>query len=324
MYKPGNHIHLMRYSWIMMGLLLLLACEEVIDLPAREVGGQWVVSGLLSNSDQGNEVKVFRTAAYGQPAEPISSAMVRVIASSGEVFSLRPGAPGHYELQEAARQQALESMADVALTYRPDANEAPELFENVKAAPRIISKQNAYLIQDMMRDVIRRGTGRRALQLGRSDLSGKTGTSNDRRDAWFAGFNAGMSSIVWVGYDDDRPLGPREEGSRTALPIWIDFAREALRGVEERQMPVPEGIVTVRISKSTGCPANTSTDFADVMFESFRIGNVPECKITETLTDPFNIDEEPVTVVPDDPFAVEDEFGTAEVVPETEEEETLF
>ena len=233
-------------------------------------------------------------------------------------------APGHFELQEAARLRALESMADIALTYRPDANEAPELFEHVKAAPRIISEQNAYLIQDMMRDVIRRGTGRRALQLGRSDLSGKTGTSNDRRDAWFAGFNAGMSSIVWVGYDDDRPLGPREEGSRTALPIWIDFAREALRGVKERQMPVPEGIVTVRISKSTGCPANTSTDFADVMFESFRVGNVPECKVTESLTDPFNIDEEPVTDVLADPFAVEDELGTAEVVPETEEEETLF
>ena len=232
--------------------------------------------------------------------------------------------PGYYELQEAAAQRALESMADIALTYRPDANESPELFENVKAAPRIISEQNAYLIQDMMRDVIRRGTGRRALQLGRRDLSGKTGTSNDRRDAWFAGFNAGMSSIVWVGYDDDRPLGPREEGSRTALPIWIDFARNALTGVEERQMPVPEGIVTVRISKSTGCPANTSTDFADVMFESFRVGNVPECKVTETLTDPFNIDEEPVTDVLTDPFAVDDELGTAEVVPETEEEETLF
>lgn len=232
--------------------------------------------------------------------------------------------PGYYELQEAAAQRALESMADIALTYRPDASEAPELYENVKAAPRIISEQNAYLIQDMMRDVIRRGTGRRALQLGRSDLSGKTGTSNDRRDAWFAGFNAGMSSIVWVGYDDDRPLGPREEGSRTALPIWIDFARNALKGVEERQMPVPEGIVTVRISKSTGCPANTSTDFADVMFESFRVGNVPECKVTETLTDPFNIDEEPVTDVLTDPFAVDDELGTAEVVPETEEEETLF
>lgn len=248
------------------------------------------------------------------------------VASVADSFHyLQEGeAPGHYELQEAARQRALESMADVALTYRPDANEAPELFENVKAAPRIISEQNAYLIQDMMRDVIRRGTGRRALQLGRNDLSGKTGTSNDRRDAWFAGFNAGMSSIVWVGYDDDRPLGPREEGSRTALPIWIDFAREALRGVEERQMPVPEGIVTVRISKSTGCPANTSTDFADVMFESFRMGKVPECKVTETLTDPFNIDEEPVTEVPADPFAVDDEFGTAEVVPETEEEETLF
>ena len=121
MYKPGNHIHLMRYSWIMMGLLLLLACEEVIDLPAREVGGQWVVSGLLSNSDQGNEVKVFRTAAYGQPAEPISSAMVRVIASSGEVFSLRPGAPGHYEFDPGFRGTVGES-------YRLEVELAGELM----------------------------------------------------------------------------------------------------------------------------------------------------------------------------------------------------
>ena len=97
-----------------------------------------------------------------------------------------------------------------------------------------------------MRDVVRRGTGRRAMALGRTDLSGKTGTSNDRRDAWFGGFNADLAAIVWVGYDDDLPLGPREEGSRTALPIWIEFARIALKGVPEHQMPMPEGIVSVR------------------------------------------------------------------------------
>ncbi len=271
--------------------------------------------------------------------DPIGSrAYVARIADS--IHYLQEGdEPGYFEKQEAAARQALEQMAESALTYQPDANEAPELFENVKAAPRIISEQNAYLVQDMMRDVIRRGTGRRARQLGRGDLSGKTGTSNDRRDAWFAGFNGGMSSIVWVGYDDDRPLGPREEGSRTALPIWIDFARDALRSVEERRMPVPEGIVTVRISQSSGCPANSTTDFADVMFESFRLGNVPECKVAETLTDPFNIDEEPVTETITDPFSIDeepvtetltdpfsmgDELGTAEVVPETPEEETLF
>lgn len=194
----------------------------------------------------------------------------------------------------------LEQMADVGDTYKPDAKAAPELFKDVKLAPRIISAQNAFLIQDMMRDVIRRGTGIRARQLGRRDLSGKTGTSNDRRDAWFTGFQSDIVAVVWVGYDDSRSLGPREEGSRTALPIWIEFMRRALQGVTENQMAMPKGIVTVRISKSTGCPANSSTDFADVMFEVFREENVPECEFSEDLPDIFNIDNDPVPTV-DDP-----------------------
>ena len=140
---------------------------------------------------------------------------------------------------------ALDGVADIALDYRPDPAEAPELFDGINVAPRAISAQNAYLITDMMRDVIRRGTGRRALTLGRRDLSGKTGTSNDRRDAWFGGFNADLASIVWVGYDNDSPLGPGEEGSRTALPIWIDFSSAAYQGVPEHTLPMPEGIVSV-------------------------------------------------------------------------------
>ena len=137
-----------------------------------------------------------------------------------------------------------------------------------------------------MRDVVRRGTGVRARrELGRSDLSGKTGTSNDRRDAWFGGFNADLTAVVWVGYDDDLPLGPREEGSRTALPIWIEFARIALRNAPEHQMPMPEGIVSVRIDRETGCPARAGQ--SNVTFEVFREGHVPDCARLEEIADPF-------------------------------------
>jgi penicillin-binding protein 1A len=188
---------------------------------------------------------------------------------------------------------SLEQMAEVALSYRPDATAAPELYADVSLAPRVISEQNAYLISDMMRDVILRGTGRRALTLGRMDLSGKTGTSNDRRDAWFGGFNANLSAVVYVGYDNFEPLGPGEEGSRTALPIWIDFMRIALRDAPEHALPMPEGIVSVKISKSTGCPAKASDPAVDTMFEIFMSDNVPQCEMVETQTDPFNTTEVP-------------------------------
>jgi penicillin-binding protein 1A len=180
----------------------------------------------------------------------------------------------------------LEQMADVALDYRPDAAAAPELYANVNAAPRAISAQNAFLIQDLMRDVIRRGTGRRALALGRRDLSGKTGTSNDQRDAWFGGFNGDIASVVWVGYDDDLPLGPGEEGSRTALPIWIEFMRIALQGVPHHEMAMPEGIVSARIDRQTGCPAGVGQ--ANTLFEYFRDGHVPECDNVQDVPNIFN------------------------------------
>ena len=200
------------------------------------------------------------------------------------------------EPDELDETLSFELMADVGETFRPDASLAPELFVDVIAAPRVITAQNAYLIQDMMRDVILRGTGRRARVLERSDLSGKTGTSNDRRDAWFGGFNGDLVSVVWVGYDDDLPLGPGEEGSRTALPVWIEFNRIALRGVPLHQLAVPEGIVSVRISKETGCPASAVDPSYGVMFEVFREGHVPVCEVADVVVDPFNdpgaLDEE--------------------------------
>jgi penicillin-binding protein 1A len=198
----------------------------------------------------------------------------------------------------------LEQMADVVDEFRPDAATAPELYANINAAPRVITAQNAFLIQDLMRDVIRRGTGRRALVLERRDLSGKTGTSNDQRDAWFGGFNSDIVSVVWVGYDDDLPLAPGEEGSRTALPIWIEFMRIALRGAPENQMDMPEGIISVLIDRDTGCPARAGQK--NTIFEYFREGHVPECENTEELPDIFN-----------DPAGADPE-------PAAEEEEPLF
>jgi penicillin-binding protein 1A len=197
-----------------------------------------------------------------------------------------------YDADNGDLPMSLEQMAEVGESYRPDATTAPQLFGDVNLAPRAISEQNAYLIQDMMRDVITRGTGQSAMQLGRSDLSGKTGTSNDQRDAWFAGFNGELSAVVWVGYDNPRPLGPGEQGSRTALPLWIDFMRIALEGTPPSTMPMPEGIVTVRINKTTGCPTSASDSIEDVMFEIFRVGHVPECEYSDDHRDIFNESED--------------------------------
>jgi penicillin-binding protein 1A len=213
-------------------------------------------------------------------------------------------------------EMTLEEMADVALTYRPDAAADPALFENVNAATRAVSEQNVFLVQDMMRDVIQRGTGRRARVLGRSDLSGKTGTSNDARDAWFGGFNADLASIVWVGYDDDLPLARGEEGSRTALPIWIEYTRIALDGVPNHQMAMPEGIVTVLIDRNDGCRARAGQP--DTIFEVFIDGRVPECQMAQDAPDIFND-----TTGVDDIFDVEEALDeNAEEEPE--EEDSLF
>jgi penicillin-binding protein 1A len=219
-----------------------------------------------------------------------------------------------------------DNLDDLDLEYRPDPAEAPELYANVKVAPRAISAQNAFLVSDMMRDVVRRGTGRRAMALGRNDLSGKTGTSNDRRDAWFGGFNADLASIVWVGFDNDSPLGPGEEGSRTALPVWVDFSRIAFEGVPNHVLPMPDGIVSVRIDKETGCPARAGQ--SNAVFEVFEAGRVPECEFADTAPDVFNDSDgmsdlfggtDPET--PADGTAVDPEAAVGEEDEETTEED---
>jgi penicillin-binding protein 1A len=140
-------------------------------------------------------------------------------------------------------------------------------------APRIISAQNAYVMDDMMSDVIKRGTGRRALSLNRADIAGKTGTTNEARDTWFNGFTRNLVATVWVGFDQERPLGEAEEGARTALPIWISFMHDALQGVPEQRRVMPDGVVTLRISPDTG--TLVSAENPEGIPELFLVDHLP-------------------------------------------------
>jgi len=149
-----------------------------------------------------------------------------------------------------------------------------------KLAERVISSQNAYLMTSMMRDVVKRGTARRALQLGRKDLAGKTGTTNDQRDAWFSGFNSEMVTISWTGFDDGTPLGSKETGGRASLPLWIDFMRTALKDRPEIPLEQPEGLTTVRIDPKTGLLAAPKQKNA--IFEIFRTEYAPQRRAADT------------------------------------------
>ena len=141
-------------------------------------------------------------------------------------------------------------------------------------APRVISEQNAYLVRSMMMDVIRRGTGRDAMELGRSDLAGKTGTTNDQRDAWFSGYNNQLVTTVWVGFDDHEPLGRAEVGGRAALPIWIQFMAKALNGKPDQPPQMPTGIVQAKVDPDSGLITGLANP--DAIMEVFESGRLPE------------------------------------------------
>ncbi len=141
------------------------------------------------------------------------------------------------------------------------------------AAPRIITPQNAYIMNSMLRDVVSFGTARRALKLGRKDLAGKTGTTNDQVDAWFNGFHPELVAISWVGFDTPKTLGRGEYGGKAALPMWMDFMKVALDGIPNTPLKKPAGMTTVTIDAKTGLLANAGTE--KPISESFRTEFVP-------------------------------------------------
>jgi penicillin-binding protein 1A len=158
-------------------------------------------------------------------------------------------------------------------------HDGKSLIDAKDLAPQVLRPQVAYLLADMMADVILRGTGARARAVGRDDIAGKTGTTNFAHDAWFSGFNGGLATTVWVGFDSERSLGSGEEGGRTAVPIWTYFMRPALAGSPRRPVPYPDGLVLARINPDTGLVA--SADDPKGIMEKFIDGNLPKTEVYE-------------------------------------------
>jgi len=174
--------------------------------------------------------------------------------------------------QPSFRPLQLESETDLTVMEH-EAIEVRDAVAVTSPAPRVISEQNAFLIRSMMMDVIRRGTGKKAMTLGRNDLAGKTGTTNEQRDAWFSGYNNEIVTSVWVGFDSHEPLGRYEVGGKAALPIWINYMRVALKDVPDQSPEIPEGITQARIDPETGLLARLENPAA--VMEVFKTGTLP-------------------------------------------------
>jgi penicillin-binding protein 1A len=172
-----------------------------------------------------------------------------------------------FTVSEAERAK----LQDVSATHVPP-TPLPASARRTIPAERVITPQVCFLMNDIMREVITRGTGRRALALGRRDLRGKTGTTDFSVDTWFNGFNDNLVATVWVGKNDNTPLGAGEEGARTAVPIWLDYMREALRGVPEKTPTMPEGIIEMKVNAATGGKKDADLD---PLFEYFRTDMLP-------------------------------------------------
>jgi len=169
--------------------------------------------------------------------------------------------------QQALEQQLRDSLGLTNEEQPAEQSEAP-------LAPQVMDSRTHFLMMSMLQDVVKRGTGRRALVLKRNDLAGKTGTTNDQKDGWFSGFSPDLVTTVWVGFDQHVTLGRWAYGSNTALPIWVDYMKEALKDVPQRPYQQPEGVVSVRIDAETGLLAAPGQ--SNAIFEYFREENVPQ------------------------------------------------
>jgi penicillin-binding protein 1A len=138
-----------------------------------------------------------------------------------------------------------------------------------ESAERVIDSRNAFIMSSLMRDVVRMGTATRAMRLKRNDLAGKTGTTNEFVDAWFAGFQPTLVAIAWMGFDQPKTLGRNETGGSAALPIWIDYMSVALKNVPEEAFTPPPGVIVMSVNAETGLRAPEGAGISDYFYQEF-------------------------------------------------------
>jgi penicillin-binding protein 1A len=219
----------------------------------------------------------------------------RVEDASGKLLQQSTPALACFQCDRATDPPAAKGAAGVRAVQLDEApHDGKTMIPAKNLAPQILRPQVAYLLSDMMKDVIRRGTGVRARSLNRDDIAGKTGTTNDHHDAWFNGFNGDLVTTVWTGFDQDRSLGDGEEGAHAAVPTWTYFMHEALAGAPRHGVPVPDGIVAARISRETGLLA--SSDNPNSIVEYFIEGNLPKSENYEgpNNSNPMNDGDKPL------------------------------
>ena len=181
---------------------------------------------------------------------------------------------------EDTQTTVINDVAIVALDQALDQEDAQQNTELVRPvthlpiAPRIMDERVNYIMHTVLQDVVKKGTARKAKKLNRDDLAGKTGTTNDQKDAWFSGYVDAMVATAWVGFDQPATLGKNEFGSTAALPIWIDFMEIALKDVPQTQRQQPDDMVTIKIDEATGELARPGD--ASAVEEIFRAERTPK------------------------------------------------
>lgn len=230
-------------------------------------GGYLVTPYIINRIESGNGETIFLhkplTVCQGCELESLEQLKTQEAAGDEEPETIE------VEIIEVNK----ESLVNVALEEVELASSETEI-EPIRYAPRVISDRNAFIMRSMMREVVQRGTAVRAKALGRADIGGKTGTTNDQVDAWFSGFNDQIITSAWVGFDNQQTLGRRETGGRAALPVWLEYMKVALDGRPENLEEQPEGLVSIRIDTKTGKRADQ--DSIDSRFEIFRVEYAPE------------------------------------------------
>jgi penicillin-binding protein 1A len=200
----------------------------------------------------------------------------RIESRNGEtLFTANPPRVPQVEQVEAgiaAPEAPISTQFPGEAAATPTGNQ-PAFPQAPAVAERIVDGRTTYILTSMLQDVIKRGTGRRALALGRTDLAGKTGTTNESKDAWFSGYNADLVTTVWSGFDQPETLGRREYGGTVALPIWMNFMGPALKDKPNHAPAEPEGILSLRVDPISGRAATPSTPNA--YFELFKAEDTP-------------------------------------------------
>ena len=188
------------------------------------------------------------------------------------------------EVTEPASLEELVAQSEGPAGAAPSPTPAPRL------APRVMDPRAAYMVDSILKEAVKRGTGRRAMELKRDDIAGKTGTTNGPMDAWFSGYVGTLVTTAWLGFDQNTSLGKNEFGGSAAVPVWVAYMREIVKDLPTQERPRPEGLVSVRVDPQTGLLAAPGQ--SNAVFELFPLENVPSVTPDgDEYQDPYTPDE---------------------------------